>query len=86
MYAVMWLFVQNQKLYSMDSNIKKFMKSNKITKKVLGDVMDLSQPTVKKYCANPSYFNLEHYRKLSEHLALDVSYIIQTINGTEEKV
>ena len=60
---------------------KEFLKENKISKKRIGDLTGLSQPTIKNYVENPKDFSVEHIEFISKEAGVEECELINLINN-----
>lgn len=59
----------------------KTLRYHGISKRMLGDAMDLSQPTIKSYCENPQKFRLEQLKKIGQMTNMSLNEIDNVISN-----
>tara|TARA_B100001094_G_scaffold333070_2_gene408329 strand:- start:2339 stop:2560 length:222 start_codon:yes stop_codon:yes gene_type:complete len=72
----------------MAKNENKFIKTLRfhgLSKRELGTELNLSQPTIKSYCENPTRFRLEHLKSIGKMTDLTLNQMDELINGKSEK-
>tara|TARA_R110000787_G_scaffold69790_1_gene155201 strand:+ start:18242 stop:18454 length:213 start_codon:yes stop_codon:yes gene_type:complete len=55
-----------KKTKKYDNEFSKTLRFHGISKRKLGEEMNISQPTIKAYCENPQKFRLDQLRKIGE--------------------
>tara|TARA_R100001129_G_scaffold24017_1_gene15426 strand:- start:1641 stop:1868 length:228 start_codon:yes stop_codon:yes gene_type:complete len=68
-----------------DNEFTKTLRYYGISKRQLGDEMNLSQPTVKDYCANPQKFRLNQLRKIGQMTDMTLNEIDNIIESKNEE-
>tara|TARA_R100000742_G_C4220186_1_gene44163 strand:+ start:269 stop:493 length:225 start_codon:yes stop_codon:yes gene_type:complete len=66
-----------------DNEFSKTLRFHGISKRMLGQEMNLSQPTIKSYCENPQKFRLDQLRKIGQMTSMDMNSIDELIDGKE---
>ena len=49
-----------------DNNFIRTLRFHGVSKRELGTELNLSQPTIKSYCENPTRFRLEHLKSIGK--------------------
>jgi len=63
-----------------DNEFAKTLRFHGISKRMLGQEMNLSQPTIKTYCENPHKFRLDQLRKIGQLTSLDLNDLDKLID------
>ncbi len=72
----------------MAKNENKFIKTLRfhgLSKRELGTELNLSQPTIKSYCENPTRFRLEHLKSIGKMTDMSLNEMDDLINGKSDK-
>ena len=67
-----------------DNNFIKTLRFHGVSKRELGTELNLSQPTIKSYCENPTRFRLEHLKSIGKMTDLKLNELDNLIS--EEKI
>jgi len=60
---------------SKDNNFIRTLRYHGISKRQLGNELNLSQPTIKSYCENPNKFRYDQLKKIGQLTQLGVEEI-----------
>jgi len=63
-----------------DNEFTKTLRFHGISKRMLGQEMNLSQPTIKSYCENPQKFRLDQLRKIGMMTEMNLNELDSLIN------
>ena len=64
---------------------KEFLKEYKISKKTIGDLTGLSQPTIKNYVEDPEKFSVENITEICKAAGVEECELINLINYKENE-
>lgn len=64
-----------------DNNFMRTMRFHGFSKRELGTKLNLSQPTIKSYCENPTQFRLEHLRSIGQITDLSLNELDELIKN-----
>ena len=67
-----------------DNKFIKTLRFHGLSKRELGTELNLSQPTIKSYCENPTRFRLEHLKSIGKMTDLSLNEMDDLINGKSE--
>jgi len=68
-----------------DNEFSKTLRYKGISKRFLGDQLNVSQPTIKDYCENPSKFRLDQLRAIGKITDMSVGELDEIIDEKKEK-
>ena len=66
-----------------DNQFKKTLRFHGVSKRDLGTELNLSQPTIKSYCENPSQFRLEHLKSIGKMTDLKLNELDELISNKQ---
>ena len=72
-------------MLNKENKLMKTIRYHGISKRELGTELNLSQPTIKSYCENPTKFRLEHLKSIGKMTDLSLNEIDELVNGANKK-
>ena len=66
-----------------DNNFIKTLRFHGVSKRELGTELNLSQPTIKSYCENPTRFRLEHLKSIGKMTDLKLNELDNLISNNK---
>jgi hypothetical protein len=68
-----------------DNEFSKTLRYMGVSKRLLGKELNVSQPTIKDYCENPSKFRLDQLRAIGRITDLSVGELDEIIDGNKKE-
>ena len=66
-----------------DNNFIRTLRFHGVSKRELGTELNLSQPTIKSYCENPTRFRLEHLKSIGKMTDLKLNELDNLISNNK---
>lgn len=66
-----------------DNNFIRTLRFHGVSKRELGTELNLSQPTIKSYCENPTRFRLEHLKSIGKMTDLKLNELDNLITNNK---
>ena len=66
-----------------DNNFIRTLRFHGVSKRELGTELNLSQPTIKSYCENPTRFRLEHLKSIGKMTDLKLNELHNLITNNK---
>ena len=66
-----------------DNNFIRTLRFHGVSKRELGTELNLSQPTIKSYCENPTRFRLEHLKSIGKMTDLKLNELDHLITNNK---
>ena len=66
-----------------DNEFSRTLRFHGVSKRELGSELNLSQPTIKSYCENPTLFRLNQLKTIGKLTNLELQELDKIINGSK---